>query len=195
MYFVGFDPGGAHAFGWAVLSGSGQSLTLSAGGVGSSAFDAVSSAAAALPEPPAAVGIDAPLFWALTGDRRADSYVRRFVCSKGGFSGTVGHVNSLRGACLVGGAVAAKLSSERWPAVQITESHPKALVRVSPEAAAYSVSPELVGHGHHLRDAALGAYAAVALFERWPSWRDLALLDADRLSPLGVSVAYWFPGS
>lgn len=190
---VGFDPGGASAFGWAVFRTGPDGLVFVDGDVASSAFEAVSNAAEHVAEPPAAIGIDAPLFWSPAGDRRADLQIRRSVCRAGGRGGTVGHVNSLRGACLIGGVVAAALCRERWPAAQITESHPKALLRVSATARTFAEQPVLQGPGHHLRDAALGAFVASALVERSPGWQDLVDLEPSPLFPFGPRVAYWFP--
>ena len=193
MLVVGFDPGGAAAFGWAVISGSFDEPQLVAGGVCSGARTAVESAAKHLCADPLAVGIDAPLFWSPSGDRQADSMVRKLVCKSGGRGGAVSHVNSLQGACLVEGAIAAHLVRSRWPVAQITEAHPKALMAVCAEVKAFAKLPHLQGEGHHLRDAALGALSALAMLERRANWHDLAAAEPAALHPLGVQVAYWFP--
>jgi hypothetical protein len=193
MLVAGFDPGGANAFGWAVLSGTCAEPTLIAGGVVTGARNAVAQASLHLLHAPAAVGIDAPLFWSPNGDRRADAYVRTCVCAAGGRGGTVGHVNSLKGACLVEGAIAARAAQTAWPAARVTEAHPKALVLVSPAARAFAGRAELQGEGHHLRDAALGAFTALAMLEGAAGWQDLAAQEPDPLWPLAVEAAYWFP--
>jgi hypothetical protein len=190
---VGLDPGGARAFGWAVLSGSFDAPQVVSGGVCTGARAAVEAAAQHLDMDPVAVGIDAPLFWTDAGDRLADSIVRRLVCKAGGRGGTVSHVNSLQGACLVEGAIAARLAHDRWPTAQITEAHPKAMLAVSAEVKAFSSLPSIQGEGHHLRDAALGALAALAMLQRRHNWHNLAPLEPTALHPLGVKVAYWFP--
>jgi hypothetical protein len=193
VLLLGFDPGGFGAFGWAVLTSSQDGLCLVNGGICSSARDAIVCAKEVVAEPPTAIGVDAPLFWSQAGDRRADAHIRARVCRAGGRSGTVGHVNSLFGACLVGGVVVAKLARELWPAAQITESHPKALIRLSSEARTFANDPGLQGPGHHVRDAALGAYAAHALATNAAGWRDLVAIEPEPLFPFGERVAYWFP--
>jgi hypothetical protein len=193
MLAIGLDPGGARAFGWAVVSGTYAVPEFVAGGVCTSASTALSHVAAATDTRPAAVGIDSPLFWSSRGDRVVDSRVRRAVCAAGGYGGTVGHVNSLRGACLVEGLIAAKLAQERWPSAVITEAHPKALMAVLPVAKLFSERPTLQGAGNHVRDAALGAFTALALLECAEGWENLASQEPDALLPFGVRVSYWFP--
>src|SRR4051812_16049413 len=127
---LGFDPGGAGMFGWAVAeTGSGNSARLIASGRASNAEVAVDLAlrCVAAGEVPTAAGIDAPLYWTATGERRADAYVRRQIHRRGAPhpAGTVQHPNSLRGACLLQGVVAATLLRRRYPMLPITETHPK----------------------------------------------------------------------
>lgn len=193
MIALGLDPGGARAFGWAIVSGTFNAPVFVAGGVCSGARAAISAAQKHLRDAPTAVGIDAPLFWSPSGDRCADLHVRRLVCQAGGHAGTVSHVNSLQGACLVEGAIAARLVHERWPKAAITEAHPKALLRVCAEVAQFGALPRLQGPGHHLRDAAVGALSALAMAEARETWKDLAAVEPESLYPLGVHVAYWFP--
>jgi hypothetical protein len=193
MYVVGFDPGGANAFGWAVISGPYAEPTFIAGGVTSGASNAIRHAASYLQQPPGAVGIDAPLFWSTKGDRQADRFVRAQIRAVGGHNGMVGHVNSLKGACLVEGLIAAQIAQTLWPNTRITEAHPKALLLISDKAKLFAARPELQGDGHHIRDAALGALASLAMIEQSSGWHDLAALEPERLEPLGTSVAYWFP--
>jgi len=78
----------------------------------------------------AGAGIDSPLFWVANGDRRVDQAVRAKMQALGARSvwGTVQSVNSLRGACLAQGILAAQLLRSRFPNIRITESHPKALL-------------------------------------------------------------------
>jgi len=190
---LGLDPGGANAFGWAVVSGTFEAPEFVAGGVCSGARAAIAAAHEHLRDAPAAVGIDAPLFWSPLGDRCADVHVRKLVCQAGGHAGTVSHVNSLQGACLVEGAVAARLVHERWPTAAITEAHPKALLRICAEVVQFAALPSVQGRGHHLRDAAVGALSALAMVEARATWKDLAAVEPEPLYPLGVQVAYWFP--
>ncbi len=193
MRFVGFDPGGEKAFGWAVLEATPSGLRLVAGGAVTGAPTALATAAEASGHPPTAIGIDAPLFWVAEGDRNADLQVRTLVCSAGGQSGTVSHVNSLRGACLVQGVLVARLSRERWPEVPVTEAHPKALLRLSAEARAFASRPEVQSIGEHGRDAALGAYAAHAMAAQSQGWHNLVTQEHVPYFPGAFSVAYWFP--
>jgi hypothetical protein len=115
------------------------------------------------------------------------------VCSAGGQSGTVSHVNSLRGACLVQGVLIARLSRERWPEVPITESHPKALLRLSAQAREFAAGSDLQSIGEHGRDAALGAYAAHAMVAQSEGWHNLVTQERAPFFPGGSNVAYWFP--
>lgn len=193
MHVVGFDPGGANAFGWAVISGPYVEPTFIAGGVTSGACNAILQASLHLQQPPEAIGIDAPLFWSPKGDRQADRLVRAQVRAVGGHNGMVGHVNSLKGACLVEGLIAAQMARNLWPSTRITEAHPKALMLISDKARLFAMRPELQGDGYHIRDAALGALASLAMLEQASGWHDLAALEPERLEPLGTSVAYWFP--
>jgi len=192
MECVGFDPGGKDAFGWCVVSFEGKA-SVCIGGVASSAADALAGASSALRAVPAAVGIDAPLFWTAGEDRVADRAVRALVRAAGGHNGTVGHVNSLKGACLVQGILIARMVAERWPGAAITEAHPKALHLVSQAAQKFGARPELAGTGDHLRDAALAAFAAHALATGATGWHDLAALERAPFFPGGAPVRYWFP--
>lgn len=193
MVVVGLDPGGARAFGWAIVTGSFSAPLFLEGGVCNGARSAIAEVERHLPGQPAGVGIDAPLFWSPLGDRAADKHVRRLVCQSGGHAGTVSHVNSLRGACLVEGAIASQLVNQRWPTAAITEAHPKALLAVSAEAREFSDLPCIQGPGDHIRDAAIAAMGALAMLEKQASWKDLADIEAEALFPLGVRVTYWFP--
>lgn len=175
------------------MSGTFQDPVVVAGGVCTGARTALKHVKAVLTASPAAVGIDSPLFWSSAGDRLADRYVRRSVCGAGGSSGTVAHVNSLRGACLVEGAIAARLAFEEWPNSSITEAHPKALLAVSSHAREFGERTALTSEGHHIRDAALGALAALAMLERPAGWLDLSKKEPEPMYPFGVRAAYWFP--
>lgn len=192
MECVGFDPGGQNAFGWCVANFAGD-LRECVGGVVSSATEAIEAARNALKAAPVAIGVDAPLFWTAGEDRAADRLVRALVCAAGGHGGTVGHVNSLRGACLVQGILVARMAAECWPGAAITEAHPKALHLVCKEAHDFGARPELVGPDHHKRDAALAAFAAHALATNADAWHDLAAIERAPFFPGGAPVRYWFP--
>lgn len=112
MLVLGLDPGGAKAFGWALVSGSFDAPEFVVGGVCSGARFTIAAAQQHLNGQPSAVGIDAPLFWSSVGGRNVDSYVRELVRPVG-HTRTVIHVNSLQGACLVEGAIASWLVTER----------------------------------------------------------------------------------
>ncbi len=190
IQFVGIDPGGVSSMGWCVMTVQGAAIQLACGtctGV-ESCLDLIASR---LAKAPAAVGIDAPLYWVYYGDRIADRRIRSAVTAAGGASGTVSHVNSLRGACLVQGVLSVAAIAKRWPSARVTESHPKALLRVWPEAAAF-ISGWSFGTKHE-RDAALGAYAAKAFYERSLGWVDWITRESNVFLPGGQSVAYWFP--
>jgi len=192
MEYIGFDPGGKGAFGWCVASFNSDVPTC-VGGVTNDASAALEAAKRALEGRPAAIGIDAPLFWIASGDRIADSKVRDLVIAAGGHGATVGHVNSLRGACLVQGVLIARLAANAWPDAAITEAHPKALHKVCKAAKTFGERPELAGPGDHLRDAALAAFAAHAFATSASGWHDLAALEQAPFFPGGARVQYWFP--
>lgn len=194
MVFLGFDPGEINSFGLASLrlDKSGGCVSLNTGVV-SSAPEAVQNAGQSMASVPAGVGIDAPLFWVQEGDRRADSYIRRRVHASGGHAGTVNSVNSLRGACLVQGVLTARLVAASCSEAIITEAHPKALLRLHPEAQRFvmeHLSPTLE---EHERDAALAAYAAWAAVTAHQSWCNLVLAEVAPFFPSGREVSYWFP--
>lgn len=117
--WVGADPGGKRAFGLAFLDddGSARCYTCSS----------TAEASSRISFEPLGVGIDAPMWWSAgpSGWRKSDLELRR-AYEIG--AGTVLCTNSLRGAALVQSLLLAELLRQRFPAVQITESHPKALL-------------------------------------------------------------------
>lgn len=179
--WLGADPGGKGAFGVALLyeDGSVEAACLSC------AQDALDW----LKGEPSAAGIDAPMWWSAgpSGDRLSDQWLRR---TYGLRSGTVQTANSLRGAALVQGALFAEGLRKRYPALPITETHPKALLL------AFKLSEmeflERYGLGYaarleHERDAVISAVAAREGFTgRWP--RNLAL---ERLPAEQNPESYW----
>lgn len=206
--YLGFDPGGRDGFGWAVLSGEGFPLTLTNRGVTSNAQDAVSRALACAGSEVGSVGIDAPLFWSPTGDRLADQEVRQAITRRGSAGGTVSSVNSLRGACLIQGIMAAILCQRKLGSnTPITEAHPKALLwllgRATPVRRPTNIVlgdlEELVagsavgGANEHERDAALSAIAAYAMESKLSGWIDLFALERDVVTPLAAPPGYWMP--
>jgi predicted nuclease with RNAse H fold len=200
MYALGFDPGGVtqNAFGWAIISNSSGEWHVHCSGTCGSASAAVKDAAPHLPESPIAVGIDAPLYWVLDGDRKAGKFVRDWVRETDrSKSSTVNHVNSLKGACLVQGVLAVCLVHDWWPNALITEAHPKALWCTTESARSF-VQRNLakLKCNEHKRDAALAAFAAAQAYANGESgWTNLAVLDPEPYFPFpsDVSVSYYFP--
>ena len=193
LYYIGFDPGGDKAFGWSIVGHLGSEFTVVAAGTCSSAQRALTEVTAACPHAPHAVAIDAPLFWSTKGDRNADRVVRKMVCAQGGHSGTVSHVNSLRGACLVQGVLVARMATELWPETKVSEAQPKALLAVSTSTQAFLKSLSSNAKTEHERDATIAAYTAQMFADASPGWHNLALLEQDIYHPVGSHVAYWFP--
>ena len=193
--FLGFDPGGFLAFGWCTLeTGEDDQCLNIQSGTCSTAKEALTAATESVQAQPGAIGIDAPMYWSPDGDRKADQIVRGMVLSKGGQSGTVSAVNSLRGACLAQGIMLAALAREHWPEVAIAEAHPKALLRIYPESESF-----LSGHvftNDHERDAALAAYTAWAYATPGTDWCDLRAMESSIFDPLsGSPPVYWFPAT
>lgn len=210
MWLLGLDPGGDGRFGWCVAEArDGSRPSVRGLGVTSDARAAITSALRALPRPDALVGagIDSPLFWSHAGDRNADRLIRRQIRKLGARApaGTVQHVNSLRGACLVQGVLAAHLLRKATPSVRITEAHPKALLWLIGAASAVRsvrsislaevrafIESETDRLSEHERDAALAAASAWAMMVAPHGWRDLALDEPEPFVPV-PPVEYWMP--
>jgi len=164
--WIGVDPGGKDAFGLAILNDDGRFST--------HCFSCADEAIKHLGERPAGIGIDAPMWWSSgpSGDRRADQWIRKQYQIR---SGTVQTTNSLRGACLVQGALFAERARQLFPAVPITEAHPKAVLRAlghtwsefSEFCSAFSING--IAENEHRQEAFVSAVAAREGFEgRWP---------------------------
>ncbi len=194
MFLIGFDPGGIKAFGWATLDVDdiGNVVSLRTGVV-SSVPQAIAATALAGSADVRGIGIDAPLFWVQAGDRQVDASLRKRVVAAGGHSGTVSSVNSLQGACVVQGILAARRSAQEWPNALITEAHPKALLRLSVAASEFVAQYITSNVAEHERDAALAAFAAWASVSQFPGWINLLELEADPIFPGEKPVDYWFP--
>jgi hypothetical protein len=206
---VGLDPGGACAFGWCVLEDGPQlPLQLRKSGIAdhaAAALDAVNCAVGT--SEVIGAGIDAPMFWTASGDRGVDKYVRTAICKLGASGGTVAHVNSLRGACLVQGVLAATLLRQQNATLPITEAHPKAALWMLGEATVAMKVPDISGRAlakyfdvgahamakDHERDAALGALTAWAMIHEAAGWQDIRWHDAAGVSLLAAPVGYWMP--
>lgn len=104
-------------------------------------------------------------------------------------AGVVQDVNSLRGACLVQGVMAALKLRELYPALPITEAHPKALRWLLPAVAEFSATSE------HERDALLAAIAAWATAHKRSDWHDLLLTEGSSYSPISQPLHYFVPTS
>ena len=209
MVLVGLDPGGAKAFGWCVVEdGPDLPLRVRASGVAGDAAAALAAVDRVLEEAEiVAVGIDAPMFWTTSGDRAVDKYVRTAICKLGASGATVGHVSSLRGACLVQGMMSAMMLRQKNPKLPVTEAHPKAALWMLGDAtkaqevsgitakalAKYFDIGTLAMATDHERDAALGALGAWAMVHRAGDWKNIRGLDPDAISPLSVPVGYWMP--
>jgi hypothetical protein len=210
MVIFGFDPGGKNQFGWCVAQGTnGGHLQLRASDIASYADEAVTAALRKAVDfgRVEAAGIDSPLFWVADGDRKADKSIRSAMKRLGAINvgGTVQQVNSLRGACLSQGIMAAHLLRRELPEIRITESHPKALLWLLHVARIKRPVVE-IGIGHlvdfiesesprlsdHERDAALGAVAALAMINKRSGWRDLYREEKNAFTPVSP-VEYWMP--
>lgn len=208
MWIAGLDPGGKGRFAWCLATGGDSApIRLFDSGLVSNAVEAVSAITNTLPAGATlqAVGIDSPLFWSSSErhvDRRVRDQIRRLGSPTPG--GTVQHPNSLRGACLVQGVMAAILLREAIPDVSLTEAHPKALLWLL--GLANSKTPanriggiDLYDHvqsdnnmSEHERDAALAAIGAWAMHIKHPQWENLILPGDIEFAPAGV-VEYWMP--
>lgn len=213
MLLVGLDPGGVGAFGWCVAEdGPRIPLRVRDSGVADDATGALASVASATGDDDiAAAGIDAPLWWVPARDRSVDRYLRRAICGLGASSGTVNHVNSMRGACLVQGMLAAMLLRRQNPGLPLTEAHPKAVMWMLGAASsrrkvagikAKALSGYFEGGSHamatdHERDAGLAALGAWAMLHRSAGWEDVRerMPDTDAISPLAAPVGYWVPST
>lgn len=210
---LGFDPGGPGGFGWAVLQMQKQDPpAVRACGCGDGARDVVAAAMrAARGDAIVAAGIDAPMFWSLGASRDADNRVRRAVLNRGGSSGTVQAVNSLRGACLAQGLLAAHLLRLEAPSLPITEAHPKAVLwhlgilsptRRKGKGLAELDAANLIARGasqteaqdEHVRDAVVSAVGAWAMVVGTISgWENIASIGRDDYTPLAPLPEYWMP--
>jgi hypothetical protein len=211
---LGFDPGGNASgarFGWAVAENSEEvPVRVVATGTSAHAEGAVSAAfgCVAGDDRVVAVGVDSPMYWTPTGERKADLKLREILRERGAGSsagGTVQHLNSLQGACLVQGPIAASLVRRRFPDIALTESHPKALLwalRIASKdlkpasISATQLSGLLrgpIGESEDERDAVLGAFVAWGMVTRQSGWSDLVAIEDDPIFLACGKAEYWFP--
>ncbi len=207
--YLGLDPGGVTSFAWALLCGSALPLTVVATGLvehAKAAIDAVDSMLDGLDDDfvLTAVGIDAPLFWQSAGDRVVDQIVRSSIKKCGASPSTVNNVNSMPGACVIQGMMAAILLRGTRSDLPLTEAHPKALLWLlgqSPETTsladlhAYMTLAAPQDANEHERDAALGALSAFAMTGHLYGWQDLYPHELDPITPLCPRPGYWMPMS
>ena len=145
---LGFDPGGktGSKFGWCICQSDPGHLQVCKTGRATNAEDALKQVSSELP-PSARViasGIDAPMFWTNTGERKVDSIIRDAGRDKEcpdpehrppakikwcPYPLNVQEINSLWGACLAQGVLLGRLlHGRRGFDAPITETHPKALL-------------------------------------------------------------------
>jgi len=219
---VGFDPGGKKNFGWCIcLDNDHLPLVIHRTGVTNHAPAAVGAAIAALPQNNqiVGVGIDAPMFWRrdfdhndpTKYDREVDQMVRLRMqnigrARPGIVGGVVQNVNCLQGACLVQGIITGILLRNDYPAVPITESHPKALLWIlglgdnqqgdgvlTPNPALIQFLGQAQFNSEHERDAALGALGAWAMIHHPAGWDDLFPYEQNPILPVPGPMSYWMP--
>lgn len=213
---IGFDPGGASnggSFGWCVCKNTTElPVTILANGLAAHAEGAVNRVTEWLDENngvATGVGIDAPLYWTPTGNRTVETIVRRRMMQMGAphAEGTVQHINSLRGACVVQGVICGLLLRKKFPRIALSESHPKAILWLSdliPEDSSpgkirvsdiESLRSDQQGkYSEHERDAALAALSAWAMCHQPAGWLDLkASEEHEVILPIGENIAYWMP--
>ncbi len=192
--YIGIDPGGKSTFGWCVIeANSGSELSVLASGVCSEPSQALEAVSVSIGIQPKGAGIDSPLYWVMSKERVSDRKIRKIVQMGGGHSATVGHVNSLRGACLVQGVLTAVMLRSKWPNIRITESHPKALLVAHPALLELLQSQHFTTE--HERDAFIGAYSAWYSETNPGEWKNWVKEEEEELYfPSGFEVSYWFPG-
>jgi len=178
--WIGADPGGKGSFGVAILTADGQSQTTSV----DCADEAVVYVRGHLDRTPSGIGVDAPLWWTsgLSGDRHADQWLRQ----RYGFTGgEVQAANSLRGAVLTQGAMFIQRMRETYPAVPVTESHPKAILKALTQndwnEFSIRFGLKVVTANDHERDALIAAISAREGFQnRWSHDLSCSRLPAEQ---------------
>lgn len=184
--WIGADPGGEDSFGIAVLTDPDRVLTWCAG----CADEAVAFVQRYVERKPSGVGVDAPLWWASgkSGDRYADQWLRKRYGLPGG---QVQAANSLRGAVLIQAAMFIQRMRGIYPAIPVTESHPKALLKALTQddwvAFSERFGLKIADARDHERDALIAAISAREGFKgRWS--HDLSI---ERLPSEQDPQTYW----
>ena len=206
-FVAGFDPGGEGNFGWCLfeltdlfelvdLSVAIDKIVIDKSAIGAIEQGAVDCADQAFDKMKehltrkngelVAAGIDVPLYWARTGnDRKSDKHVRN--TSKAG--STVQAANSLKGACLMQGFLLALKIEDEYPNCMITETHPKALLKMNDKEKKY----EKITCNEHERDARISAWAAAQCF-RFGGKKNLFECDQEEDIYIFLKkTMYWWP--
>ncbi len=196
--YLGFDPGGYSRFGVAFLTEN----CVKASTV-STVDDAVKWAVDECgSQRPIAAGIDTLLHWATakSGMRPCDLKLRdKYPCVRNSIIAP----NSLYGAMAIGGMALAFRLREKWPELDLNETHPKVLLharwkeRYDPKTVgaaiqrfAGQVGIECPFQGEHEFDAVLSAWATREGLVG--GWIDIVGVGADLLFPAGP-VRYLWP--
>ena len=209
-YILGFNPGGGNErkdfgnFGWSICCRvHGILQPPPETGLARNAWDAINQVRVRIPDNSRvlAAGIDAPLFWSRTGNRRVDNVLRNKLKTEEfparQVSGTVQAVNSLQSACTVQGMLLAKYLSETW-SLTITEPHPVALQWLLPLLGEFDVANMVrhltAGLVDHELDATLSAVSAWAAIQpNLPNWQNLYVEEPHPIQPFNIPVSYWMP--
>ncbi len=193
--WIGADPGGQGDFGIAILTDAGQPLISCV----SCADEAVAFIREQVDTTPAGIGVDAPLWWSSgkSGDRYADQWLRKRYGLRGG---QVQAANSLRGAALTQSAMLIQRMRGIYPAIPVTESHPKALLKALTQddwvAFSQRFGLKTADAKDHERDALIAAISAREGFQgRWSNDLSTKRLpsEQDPLSYWLAPVHYFWP--
>jgi hypothetical protein len=196
--YLGFDPGGQDGFGVALIDANGtRTATVS------SVAEAMEWTVAACGSTvPAGGGIDSLLHWCdgPGGWRPADRELRdAYPAAKS----SVLSPNGLYGAMSVGGMALAMRLREKWPAIPLTETHPKLLAYALRQERHRDAAPSeaivwfarhtglglsAIDGGHEL-DAVISAWAAREGFSR--NWTDIITHSPSLLMPAGRVNYLW----
>jgi hypothetical protein len=196
--FLGFDPGGSHNFGVAILDGITATATT------------VSSIAAAISwatlecgsKTPIAAGIDTMLHWCDGPGRWRPADIRLRAAYPAARSSIISP-NGLYGSMGTGGMGLALRLRERWPDIALNETHPKVLAfgirherhKDSDPMAAIAWYAEYSGldlsklSNHHELDAMLSAWATREGVAH--GWGDLVTDDPTLILPAGRVTYLW----
>lgn len=196
--WIGVDPGGVGCFGLAFLRADGTCPTLCVDHVD----QAISVIRQHVQTMPAGIGVDAPLWWSSgpSGLRKADQWIRDEYHLP---SRNVQAVNSLWGSVLAQGMMFVLRVREVFPSVNVTETHPKALLRALGQDKwhgyfkALETDATLDSDPDNQRDAVISAVAAREGFEgRWTRdlIRDRYPSEQDPSDHWLGPVHYYWPG-